>query len=240
MNVFNIAAGSGINNPGFFRNAEADNRAHLFGNCRSLANLQINANGVVDLGGHAGSVWIYAKVLENDLLLAKGAPGKAGSDGAAGHAGADGRNGSNATCLGFNRILAGVGQDGGKGANGKDGETGGDGLAGGLITVTTETEPVSTTHTVDGGAGGAGGRGGAPGAGGRGGFGGLGWCPDIKTEAGHDGRPGLAGNPGHNGRPGKDGAAGHYQLKIVPNFDPIVAALNRLPNEQLHAALKPL
>jgi hypothetical protein len=209
---------------------------------RRLANLQINTNGEVDSASPAGSVWIYAKVLENDSLSAKGASGKAGTDGANGHAGADGGNGSNSSCAGFGGYHgAHPGQDGGNGGDGEDGEIGGDGLPGGQITVTADKEPVSTTHTVDGGAGGAGGRGGTAGAGGRGGIGGRG-CVGLGGHAADEanGRPGLAGNPGHNAPPGKDGAPGHYQLKIVTNFDRIVDTLNRLPNEQLHAALKAL
>ena len=61
---------------------------------------------------------------------------------------------------------------------------------------------------------------------------------EISLKDGNVGRPGLPGYAGHNGRPGRDGAAGHYQLKIVPNFDPIVATLNRLPNDQIHSALR--
>jgi hypothetical protein len=40
--------------------------------------------------------------------------GKAGADGVDGRAGADGFNGNNGTCLGFNWVLAGDGQDGRK------------------------------------------------------------------------------------------------------------------------------
>jgi hypothetical protein len=225
---------------------EGENGGSLTGSdfsivARRVANLRVDVNG--GSSGRAGSVWIYAKVLENDVLSAKGASGNAGADGVDGRAGADGFNGSDGTCLGFHWVLAGDGQDGRRGANGEDGETGGDAFDGGQIIVTTEKEPVSTLHTVDGGTGGVGGRGGAPGAGGRGGFGGHACTdnhahPEISLKDGNAGRPGLPGNPGHNGRSGKDGAPGHYELKIVPNFDAIVATLNRLPNDQLHAALK--
>ncbi len=227
---------------------EGENGGSLTGSdflivARRVANLRVDVNS--GSSGRAGSVWIYAKVLDNDVLSAKGASGRAGADGVDGRAGADGFNGNNGTCLGFNWVLAGDGQDGRKGANGEDGETGGDAFDGGQITVTTEKEPVSTLHTVDGGTGGVGGRGGDAGAGGRGGFGGHACTnnhahPEISLKDGNAGRPGLPGNHGHNGRPGKDGAAGHYELKIVPNFDPIVATLNRLPNDQIHAALKAL
>jgi hypothetical protein len=227
---------------------EGENGGSLTGNdfsivARRLANLQVDVNS--GPSGRAGSVWIYAKILENDVLSAKGTSGKAGADGVDGRAGADGFNGGNGTCVGFHWVLAADGQDGRKGANGENGEPGGDAFDGGQITVTTEKEPVSTLHAVDGGAGGVGGRGGAPGAGGRGGFGGRACAgnhahPEISLRDGNAGRPGLPGNPGHNGRSGKDGAAGHYELKIVPNFDPIVATLNRLPNDQIHAALRAL
>jgi hypothetical protein len=207
---------------------------------RRLANLQINANGQLDPPISSGSIWIYAKILENDILSAKGAAGKPGADGANGHPGADGGNGRNADCGGFGAYHgAGDGQDGGTGGNGEEGQNGMDGQAGGQITVTTDTDTVSTSHAVDGGAGGTAGRGGAAGAGGRGGGGGRG-CMGLGGHAadGANGRPGLSGSPGRNASVGNGGSPGHYQLKIVQNFDRIAETLTRLPNEQLHAALK--
>jgi hypothetical protein len=162
---------------------------------RRLANLRVD----VDSGssGRAGSVWIYAKVLENDVLLAQGRSGKGGADGVDGRTGADGFNGSDGTCLGFHWVLAGNGQDGRRGANGGDGEAGGDAFDGGQVTVTTEKEPVSTFHAVDGGIGGVGGRGGSAGAGGRGGVGGSrmhrqSWTPRNFVKGRKCGSPGSA------------------------------------------------
>jgi hypothetical protein len=224
---------------------EGTNGAALVGNdfsvlARRLANLRIDVSGRADPPTSAGSIWIYAKVLENDALVATGAPGKAGTDGANGHAGADGGNGGSASCEGFGGYHgAHPGQDGGNGGDGEDGKVGGDGMPGGEIIVTTIKEPVSTTHSVEGGAGGAGGRGGSAGAGGRGGIGGRG-CMGFGGHAADEanGRPGLAGTLGHNAGAGKDGTPGHYELKIVHDFDRILDVLHRVPNDQLQAALK--
>jgi hypothetical protein len=206
---------------------------------RRLANIKVDISAARAPEAVAGTVRIYAKLVENTTVLAGGAQGSNGLPGAAGTNGADGASGRDGRCDGFGRWRAAqAGGNGGDAGSGSDGATGGDGGPGGVIILTTVISPVSSSFDVAGGLAGRGGPGGVAGSPGRGGTGGRG-CTGLggSQENNADGRPGRPGQPGQPGPSGRPGTAGEYRLLLVRSFDPIVARLTSLSNGQLHSAL---
>jgi hypothetical protein len=208
---------------------------------RRLANITINVGGDREPGAEAGEVRLYAKTIENAIILANGSNGTTPSQ--AGPRGTDGtpsQNGRDGVCDGFGAYRGATpAQAGGDAGDGQRGLQGGVGKPGGSVVVTTIRDPIGTTFNVSGGSGGAGGPGGPPGTPGAAATGGRG-CTGLGGSQPNqaDAPAARVGATGPSGPPGDAGTAGERRLVLVKSFDPILVKLKAYRNDQLHAALR--